>query len=306
MLPSTTPSPHPFRFGLVAAQARSGAAWRDLATRAEALGYASLLMPDGPGPILSPLPALATAAACTSRLHVGTWVLANDFHNPVLVAREAATLDLLSDGRYELGLGAGRGDHDYASVGLPPAGSGGQRLRRLVEALQLIRALFATERVTFEGEFYSVRNASLFPRPQRPPRILIAASGPKAVEVAARYADSVALGSHSRELFEQQRRGLAAAAPERAAEIELASLVYVVPEGDRAAAESASAMARRLGGEDIEAMVAREAPNVLVGSQAAMIEQLEERRTNLGLSYIVLSAQSAEAFAPIVARLSGT
>src|SRR5438067_7332259 len=105
----------PFRFGIVAGDARSGAEWKDLARRAEAAGYSSLLLPDISGPVLSPFAALATAAAVTSTLNVGNWVLAGDFRNPVLLAREAATLDLLSDGRFELGFGAGRGDNDYAA-----------------------------------------------------------------------------------------------------------------------------------------------------------------------------------------------
>src|ERR1700674_2454103 len=130
----------PFRFGLVAPQARDAAEWKSIASRAEALGYSTLLLPDTTGPILAPFAALGVAAASTTTLHVGNWVLANDFRNPVLMAREAATLDLLSDGRFELGLGAGRDDNDYASLGMQPA-SGGVRLRKLGETLQIIRKL---------------------------------------------------------------------------------------------------------------------------------------------------------------------
>src|SRR5438128_67475 len=118
----------PFRFGVVAAQAQSGTQWRELALRAEASGYASLLAPDTTGPVLAPFAALGIAAGCTTTLHVGNWVLAADFRNPVLVAREAATLDLLSNGRFELGLGPGRGDNDYPSLGMTAA-SDGVRLR---------------------------------------------------------------------------------------------------------------------------------------------------------------------------------
>ena len=141
----------PFRFGVVAAQARTAAEFKDTATRVEAAGYSSLLLPDTGGPILSPFAALATAAAVTSTLHVGNWVLANDLRNPVLVAREAATLAFLSEGRLELGFGAGRGDLDYASLGLGRVDSGGVRLSRLAESLQIVRGCSAAIRSRFKA-----------------------------------------------------------------------------------------------------------------------------------------------------------
>ena len=225
----------PFRFGVVAPQARSAADWKGIASRAEALGYSTLMLPDTTGPILAPFAALGVAAGSTSTLRVGNWVLANDFRNPVLMAREAATLDLLSDGRYELGLGARAAvTNDYASLGLEPA-SDGVRLRRLGESLQIIRALFAGESVTFTGEHYRVVNATLYPPPLRQLPILVAASGPKALAQAGQYADIVAIGSHSRDLLSQQVEWLKAAAGQRIAHIELASIAFVVPEDNPAA-----------------------------------------------------------------------
>jgi alkanesulfonate monooxygenase SsuD/methylene tetrahydromethanopterin reductase-like flavin-dependent oxidoreductase (luciferase family) len=156
----------PFRFGLITAMAGSAAEWAATARRAEAAGYSTLLMPDTTGPTLSPMPALAIAAASTTTLHVGNWVLVNDFRNPVLLAREAATLDLLTHGRFELGLGAGRPDNDYGSFGLELE-SGGVRVSRLAESLRIIDGLLRGERVTATGTHYSVRDAVLFPRPAR-------------------------------------------------------------------------------------------------------------------------------------------
>jgi probable F420-dependent oxidoreductase len=297
-------TPRPFRFGVVAPQARSATEWKGIATRAEALGYSTLMLPDTTGPILAPFAALGVAAASTSTLRVGNWVLASDFRNPVLMAREAATLDLLSDGRFELGLGAGRGDNDYASLGLEPA-SGGVRLRRLGETLQIVRALFSGERVTFAGAHYTITNATLYPAPQRQLPILIAASGPKAVEQAGQYADIVALGAHSRGLLSQQVEWLKAAAGERFGSIELASIAFVAPENDPAAFRATAAMVSRFG-LDLETAIANKAPNVLVGSASAMIEQVEERRATFGLSYVVVGVQDAETFAPVVQRLAGT
>ena len=99
---------HPFRFGVLAALARSGEEWADRARRIESLGYSSLVMPEGLRYMLGPFPALAAAAAAARSLRVGAYVIANDFRNPVLLAKEAATLDVLSGGCFELGIGAGR------------------------------------------------------------------------------------------------------------------------------------------------------------------------------------------------------
>jgi len=297
----------PFRFGLVAPFAGSGAEWKTLASRAEAAGYSSLLLPDTSGPVFSPFSALATAAAVTTRLKVGNWVLANDFRAPALVAREAATLDVLSDGRFELGIGAGRGDNDYASLGLSPAASGGERLARLSESLEILRGLFSGDApFTFSGRHYAVTNATLYPKPRRPIPILMAASGPRALRLAGQRADIVALGSGSRDHFVQQRDQVRAAAGERFERIELASFAFVVPDDSPAAREAAGVMVRRLSGVDVDTLIASQAPSVLVGSHAAMIEQLQERRAGLGLSYIAISAQTAVWFAPVVAKLAGT
>src|SRR5579859_6257622 len=293
----------PFRFGVVAPQARTATEWKETAARAEALGYSTLMLPDTTGPILAPFAALGVAAASTSTLRVGNWVLASDFRNPVLMAREAATLDLLSDGRFELGLGAGRDDNDYASLGLEPA-SAGVRLRRLGETLQIVRALFSGGSVNFKGQHYTVTDATLYPPPQRQLPILIAASGPKAIDQAGKYADIVALGSHSRELLARQITWLREGAGDRFEGIELASIAWIVPENNPAAAAAAAAIVRRFG-VDLEQAIADRAPNVLTGSSEAMIEQLQERRATFGLSYIVIGAQDAVSFGSVVQRLAG-
>src|SRR6266700_2867913 len=158
----TLSNQRPFRFGVTVSRADSAEGWWAEMRRVEAAGYSTLLVADWLGPVLAPLPALAIAAASTTRLRVGTWALANDFRNPVLVAREAATLDLLTDGRFELGLGAGRADHGYASLGLHPD-AGGVRVRRLAESARLTKPLFRGEPVTVTGEHYSISGATLYP-----------------------------------------------------------------------------------------------------------------------------------------------
>src|SRR5262249_34661612 len=188
----------PFRFGVVAATARDGDGWRQKAQRIESLGYATLLTPDTLQYPLAALPALAAAASATRTLRIGTYVLANDFRNPVLLAKEAATLDFLSGGRFELGLGAGRptAANDNRMLGLP-FDSGRVRLARLAESLALGKALLSlSEPVTASGMHYQVQDAQVGPAPIQQPRppILIAASGKEMLALAAREADIIALG----------------------------------------------------------------------------------------------------------------
>ncbi len=187
----------PFRFGVVAAQARSAEEWTARARRIESLGYATLLVPDGLRYTLAPLPALAAAAAVTTSLRVGTYVIANDFRNPVLLAKEAATVDLVSGGRFELGLGVGRpaAAEDNRMLGLA-FDSGGVRVARLAESLALIKPLLAGETATASGPHYAAAGAAISPGPVQQPRppILIAGSGRRLLSLAAREADIVALG----------------------------------------------------------------------------------------------------------------
>jgi len=154
----------PFRFGVNVRTTGSSAEWADKARRVEALGYAVLLVPDHLSELLAPMPGLTAAAAATTRLRVGTAVLNNDFRHPVLVAREAATVDVLSDGRLELGLGAGhmQSEYEQAGLGFDP---GATRVDRLAESVTLIKRLLEGETVTFAGQHYRVTGHTIHPRP---------------------------------------------------------------------------------------------------------------------------------------------
>jgi probable F420-dependent oxidoreductase len=300
----TMPASHPFRFGITAAQAVSAEGWKATARQAEAAGYSTLLIADWIGPLLSPMPALAVAGASTDRLHVGTWVLANDFRNPVLVAREAATLDLLTEGRFELGLGAGRTDNGYTSLGIQPE-SGGVRVRRLAESVHVIKTLLRGETATVKGEHYTVAAAPVYPPVRHQVPILLAAGGRKSIELAGREADIVAVGgAWSADVLSEQLGWMRAAAGERFPEIELGMRFWVLPEGDARAWQAAAAIMKSFG-TDPEALIAAGAPSVLTGSPAAMVEQLEARREAFGLSYVVVDGVSVDAFAPAVAGLAG-
>jgi probable F420-dependent oxidoreductase len=294
----------PFRFGVVVAQARSGdelAAW---ARRVEGLGYSSWLMPDTLGQTLAPLPALAAAAAATRSLRVGTFVLANDFRNPVLLARESATLDFLSNGRFELGLGAGRpaAESDARKLGIPFE-SGGSRVDRLAEALGIISALLSGERATATGPHYAAVDADVFPPPAQLPHppILVAGSGRRLLSLAGRKADIVALGagpSASQQDLAEKVGWVREAAGERFKELELnLNLVAVGDEADP--------MVRARFGLSFEDLVRAGSPFVLVGTPDEMCEQLLRRREALGTSYVTVGQAFFESFAPAVERLAG-
>jgi len=184
----------PFRFGVNAWSAESQAEWTAKARQAEELGYAVFTVPDHLAGFLAPMPALMSAADATRRLRVGTNVLNNDFRHPVLVAREAATADLLTDGRFQIGLGAGHMKSEYDEAGLC-FDTGRTRVERLAEAVPIVKSLLKGEEVTFTGRYYRVIGHRIHPLPvQRPhPPILIGGHGPQLLTLAAKEADIVGL-----------------------------------------------------------------------------------------------------------------
>ncbi|MDQ6602389.1 MAG: TIGR03621 family F420-dependent LLM class oxidoreductase [Chloroflexota bacterium] len=294
----------PFRFGVVAAQARSGEEWAEKARRVEALGYATLVIPDNIQHTLAPLPALAVAAAATQTLRIGTYVLANDYRNPVLLAKEAATLDLLSGGRFELGIGAGRptAAADNRMMGIP-FDTGGIRLARLAESLAIIKPLLAGQRASATGPHYAAADAEISPLPVQQLRlpILVAGSGPHLLALAAREADVVALGvgpDATEAVVAEKIALLREAAGERFAQLEInVNLMMVGEQMPRWIAAQFGADAGQLARSG--------AIPVLTGTTDAMCDTLQRRRETLGISYIVVADELMEALAPVVERLAG-
>jgi probable F420-dependent oxidoreductase len=180
----------PFRFAVNVRSAGSWSEWAEKARRLEAIGYDLLNVPDHLADLPAPFPALVAAAAATTRLRVGTNVLNNDLRHPVLVAREAATVDLLSGGRLRLGLGAGSIRAEYEEAGLD-FDRGAVRVARLAEAVAIVKGLFGGERLTFAGKYYRVRDHLIAPLPvQRPrPPLLIGGNGRRLLSLAASEAD---------------------------------------------------------------------------------------------------------------------
>src|SRR5215471_3962257 len=185
----------PFRFGIATGSAHSRAEWVSKARRAEELGYQTLVLADHLSTGLAPLSALAIAAEATTRLRIGSLVFNNDFRHPALLAREAATLDLLSNGRFEFGLGAGYLPEDYTQLGLA-FDAPGTRISRLEEAVQLIVRLWTEESVTFAGTSHTLTEMQGKPKPlQRPyPPLYIGGTARRMLSLAARYADIVGIG----------------------------------------------------------------------------------------------------------------
>lgn len=292
----------PFRFGIVASQFGSGREWIAKSRRAEALGYATFVMPDTVGMTPSPMPALAAAAA-TRTLRVGSYVFANDYRNPVLLARECAALDVLSDGRFELGLGAGRpgADEEYRKLGRP-LDSGAVRIERLGEALEIVAALLAGERVTTSGRHYAVGGADVFPRPvQRPrPPILVAGTGKRLLSLAAQTADIIGLGDRpdaSEERIREKIDWVQAAAGDRFDRVELNLNLMAVGR------ELHPQMLARFGLDPAE-LARSDSPFILLGTPEEMCERLLRRRERLGISYILVPEAFMDAFAPVVELLT--
>lgn len=297
-------SARPFRFGVVAARANSGDEWAEKARRVESLGYATLVIPDNIEHTLAPMPALAVAAAATRTLRVGTYVVANDYRNPVMLAKEAASLDVLSGGRLELGMGAGRpnAEADNRMLGIP-FDSGGVRLARLAESLAIVKPLLAGERVSAAGTHYTVTDAHISPGPIQQPRppILVAGSGPRLLALAAREADIVALGvppHATEEVVAQKVSVLRDTAGERFGQLEInLNLMAVGGQVPRWIAANF--------GANTEAWARSSAIPVLTGTTEEMCDRLQQRRETLGISYILVADELMDALAPVVERLAG-
>lgn len=299
---------HPFRFGVVAAQAQSGDEWLAKARRIEQLGYATLLMPDRLGPLLSPLPALAMAAAATRTLRVGTYVLVSGWRNPVLMAKECATLDFLSGGRFELGLGAGTGENDFRQAGIPFERPG-VRIARLAETISIAKALLGDAEVNTSGTHYTVSGARGYPPPVQQPRppILVGGSGARVLALAAREADIVSMGTskgeNSAHALAERIALVRGAAGERFAQIELnINLAAVV--GDTPPDARVRGRVRAFLGAEIEDLVQTGSPFVVAGSPEDMCGQLVGLRERLGVSYITVPDDLMDAFAPVIERLA--
>ena len=305
----------PFRFGVTAPTPSAGTDWVERARRVEQLGYSILVVPDHFRDHLAPVPALTAAALATARLRVGSLVFSNDFRHPAVLAKEAATIDVLSGGRFELGLGGGwlRAEYDQAGI---PFDAPGTRIERLEEAVTIIKGLLVGERVTFTGRHYTIADLEGRPTPvQRPhPPIAIGGGGRRTLTLAAREASIVGLVPRARrdgsgldmtDLSDAATRGSSSGSGPRRRSLRLARDSCVDP--GVAVADRRTAAADDLASRfKVARDVVLETPYVLLGTIKEMCESLRQRRERYGISYLTVFERDMEAFAPVVARLAGT
>jgi probable F420-dependent oxidoreductase len=298
--------------------------WRDAVRRIEDLGYDTVSISDHftQGWVMEPVVAMTAAAEVTERLRVLSLVLGNDYRHPVLVHKAMATLDVLSGGRVEIGLGAGWLQSDYQAAGMPldaPAA----RIDRLEEAAQILRGLFAPEPLTFAGRHYRIEGLEGLPAPvQRPhPPLLIGGGGRQVLSVAGRHADIVSVNPSLRhgkgttsvvadataqrigqKLAWVREAAEAAGRRNDAIELQMSLLLCRIETSSSRAAEATSSL---LAPSGTDPLLAADSPAVLVGSVDQCVEALQANRERFGISYVNVGGE-VEAAAPIVRRLAGS
>jgi probable F420-dependent oxidoreductase len=309
-------TPRPFRFGVQASTASDRTSWIDLARRCEAHGYDVLTMPDHFTDQLAPVPALMAAADATDRLRVGALVWDNDYKHPLVLAKELATIDLLSDGRLEIGIGAGWMISDYEQSGMP-YDSPKVRIDRFEEGLAVIKGCMSDGAFSFSGDHYTISDYNGLPKPvQTPcPPLLIGGGGPRVLSIAAREAEIVgingtmtagvvgpdAISTMTAAAVDDKVAIVRSAGAHRLDEIEMNVRAFMVNVTDDRSAVM-EALASML---HVDATFVPESPFALIGTPQQIVEDLLQRRERWGFSYVIVGAEDIESFAPVVAELAG-
>lgn len=321
--------PKPFRFGVQSFNSASGKAWGETARKVEALGFSTLHLADhllGPGPALAKtnhpvqnlaaVPAMAHAAAVTNTLNIGCRVFCIDYRLPIVLIKEAMTLDLLSNGRLELGLGAGWLEEEYHATGIefdPP----GERISRLEDVIEGLRAFAAEGLVNVANETIQWRDFEGLPKPaKRPhPPLMIGGGSPRILRIAGREADIVSLnfnnrrgvigpdGVQSSSAAETKKKigWIRGGAGARFSEVEIEIGAYFTFVMDDAK-PMVSMFAKNFGFSEAEML---QHPHALFGGVDTICEELQRRRDEYGISYVTVPEDAMAGFAPVVARLSG-
>ena len=311
----------PFRFSVGGGAPQSAKALAERARTAESLGYSTYVISDHLLDVLSPMPALATIAAVTERLRIGMFVLNNDLRHPAVLHQELASLDVLSEGRLEIGIGAGWNEPEYKASGIPfdavPV-----RVGRLEEAIAVLKGLFADEKLTHTGAHYTINDMDGRPKPvQKPhPPILIGGGGKRVLRLAGREAQIVGfaprIGSTSGGFrsctFEATREKLAwvrEAAGARFDDIELNTYPSFRPASvtnePRKAAEELLARLNKDAPSGLTVEELLDSPHVFIGTVDQLVEKFNRLRNELGISNILVGS-GIDDFAPIVERLAGS
>ncbi len=313
---------HNIRYGLAAGRLESPEQWRETARKAQDLGYSVLLLADHLGQQWAPLPALIAAAEATTTLRVGTQVLANDFRRPVVLAKEIATMDVLTGGRFEPGIGVGHpatspiGRSDYNQLGIE-MDEPGPRVTRFEESLRLIKQfLHSDEKFDFEGEFYKAKDVVPSPSPvQKPhPPIMVAGAGPRMLRLCAREADIINIaprppikGTTTRGrvgfglAIQDELEILKGAASSRYDDLELC----VFAESASLTDDAGTAVEELAAAFEISTEAAQEMPHTLIGNIGQMEEKVLLDKERYGVTYRIVQGPLMEALAPLVKATAG-
>ncbi len=308
----------PFRFGVQVNATGDRHEWTELARKVESLGYATMTMPDHFSDQLAPVPALQCAADATSTLRLGALVYDNDYKHPVVLAKELATMDVLSEGRVEIGLGAGWMVADYEQSGIP-YDPPGVRVSRLIEGLAVIKGALGPEPFSFDGEYYTINEYNGLPKPvQSRPPVLIGGGGPRVLRFAARNADIVGINATltSGAVDESTFASMTADATDEKVqlvrdtaldagrfddiEMNIRAFMVFITDDVPTALDTLSQFTGAPTG------VIAESPFALVGPVDKIVGELQERRDRWGFSYVIVGQNDVEPFAPVVAALTGT
>ncbi len=306
----------PFRFSVTAGHITNVTDFLELARKVEDLGFSTLSMADHLDDQFAPIPALTAAAGATSTLRLLTLVLANDYRHPVMTAKEAATLDLVSDGRLELGLGAGWMHSDYEQAGLP-FDKASVRIRRLGEAVQVVKGLLGPDPVSFDGEFYQIDALDGLPKPAQPQvPIMLAGGREKILTLSGQHGDIVGINPSLWAGVIDERAGATATpnatdqkvewirqgAGDRFDQIELQTRIHAAAIVDNRE-EVAQTLGPAFGMTPEESL---DSPHALMGTVDQCVEQLQGWRERWGISYVGFSHDAVDSMAPVVAALAGT
>jgi probable F420-dependent oxidoreductase len=318
-----------FRFGLQYFTPESPTEWRETARRAEDAGYSTFFLADhyiGPGRALeaanhpiqtvAAIPAMMAAADATSSIMIGCKVICVDYHHPTVLAKELATIDFLSEGRLEIGFGAGWVASEYEAMGMP-MDKASVRIKRMGETVELCREFFRGSDLNYEGDYvYANEFAAVPASPQENgPKIMIGGGAKKILTTAGTLADivslnfnnsegkigSVGIGSSTADKTREKIGWIKDGAGSRFDQIELELPAYFTTITNEAASVREGMAANfGLSVEDLN-----EYPHAFIGSVAEICETLEKRREEYGISYISVNERHLEEFAPVVAALSG-
>ena len=306
-----------FRFATELHHSFDGRSWSDSVREVEALGYSTVLVPDHFDEGHGPIAAMAMTAAVTTTLKVGALVFDCDYRHPAVLARELASIDVLSEGRLEVGLGAGwkRLDYDRSGIAMDAPKV---RVDRMIEHMAVLKGLFAPEPFTFSGEHYRITELDGTPKPYRPegPPFIIGGGGPRVLRFAGANADIVGVNAsiHSGEVdtaaakdalpvrIDQKVDWVREGAGDRFDDLEINAWISIAELTD----DSAALAEVLASGFDATPDEVLDSPLTLIGSESEIIERLLARRERWGYSYVVIPGDKVHDFAPIVARLGDT